>query len=233
MRVSKPFTGAAVAAALLTTTACMTDPVTGERELATRTAIGAAAGAIAGYFAGDLIGGRRDRTERIVGAGIGAIAGGAVGAYMDRQEADLRRQTAGTGVDVIRQGDELLLRMPAGITFDFDSYAIKPQFQATLNEVAQTLSAYPSTMIDVLGHTDSVGTDAYNQNLSEQRANAVAAYLRAHGVNPARIATQGFGESRPIASNDTEAGRAANRRVEIKVVPVAQPGYQPAYQPGY
>ena len=217
---------------MMVAAACTTNPYTGRREIS-RTAIGAVLGAGAGYLLGDVIGGRGDRTERILGAGIGAIAGGAVGAYMDRQEADLRRQTAGTGVDVIRQGDELLLRMPAGITFDFDSYAIKPQFQATLNEVAQTLSAYPSTMIDVLGHTDSVGTDAYNQNLSEQRANAVAAYLRAHGVNPARIATQGFGESRPIASNDTEAGRAANRRVAIKVVPVAQPGYHPAYQPGY
>jgi outer membrane protein OmpA-like peptidoglycan-associated protein len=143
---------------------------------------------------------------------------------MDRQEAELRRQTAGTGVDVIRQGDELLLRMPAGITFDFNSYAIKPQFQATLNEVAQTLESYPSTMIDVLGHTDSVGTDEYNQRLSEQRAQAVASYLTARGVHPARVATRGFGETMPIADNATEAGRAANRRVEIKVVPVQPNG---------
>lgn len=220
MRVSKPFTGAAVAAALLTTTACMTDPVTGERELATRTAIGAAAGAIAGYFAGDLIGGRRDRTERIVGAGIGAIAGGAVGNYMDRQERELRERTAGTGVDVVRQGDEIILNMPSAITFAFDRYDIQPQFRTTLDQVAQTLSAYPSTYIDVYGHTDSVGTDAYNMTLSQNRAQSVASYLTTRGVASARMATQGFGESQPVASNDTEQGRAANRRVEIRIVPI-------------
>lgn len=220
MRVSKPFTGAAVAAALLTTTACMTDPVTGERELATRTAIGAAAGAIAGYFAGDLIGGRRDRTERIVGAGIGAIAGGAVGNYMDRQERELRERTAGTGVDVVRQGDEIILNMPSAITFAFDRYDIQPQFRTTLDQVAQTLSAYPSTYIDVYGHTDSVGTDAYNMTLSQNRAQSVANYLTTRGVASARMATQGFGESQPVASNDTEQGRAANRRVEIRIVPI-------------
>ena len=205
----------------IVTTACTTDPYTGQRRVS-RTAIGAVLGVGAGYLLGDVIGGRQDRTERIIGAGIGAVAGGAVGAYMDRQEAELRRQTAGTGVDVIRQGDELLLRMPAGITFDFDSYAIKPQFRATLDEVARTLNAYPSTMIDVLGHTDSVGSDAYNQRLSEQRAQSVANYLTSRGVNPARIATRGYGETMPIADNATEAGRAANRRVEIKVVPVSQ-----------
>lgn len=204
--------------------ACTTNPETGRREI-NKTAIGAVLGAGAGYLIGDVVGGKRDRTERIIGAGIGAVAGGAIGAYMDRQEADLRRQTAGTGVDVIRQGDELLLRMPSGITFDFNSYAVKPQFQSTLNEVAQTLNAYPSTIIDVLGHTDSVGSDAYNQTLSEQRAQAVANYLTARGVNPVRIATRGYGETMPIASNETDAGRAANRRVEIKVVPVQQQGY--------
>ena len=224
MRVSKPFTGAACAAALLTTTACVTDPVTGEREFGTRTAIGAAAGAIAGYFAGDLIGGRRDRTERIVGAGIGAIAGGAVGNYMDRQERELRERTAGTGIDVVRQGDEIILNMPSAITFGFDSYAIEPQFQSTLNEVAQTLSAYPSTYIDIYGHTDSVGTDAYNMTLSQNRAQSVANYLSTRGVASARIATQGFGETQPIASNETEEGRAANRRVEIRIVPIEDTG---------
>lgn len=201
--------------------ACTTNPYTGQREI-NKTALGAVLGAGAGYLLGDVVGGRHDRTERIIGAGIGAVAGGAIGNYMDRQEADLRRQTAGTGVDVIRQGDELLLRMPSGITFDFNSYAVKPQFQTTLNEVAQTLNAYPSTIIDVLGHTDSVGSDAYNQQLSEQRARSVANYLTARGVNPVRIATRGYGETMPIATNDTEAGRAANRRVEIKVVPVQQ-----------
>lgn len=221
MRNSHALSALALSGALVTTAACTTNPYTGQREI-NRTAVGAVLGAGAGYLFGDVIGGRSDRAERIIGAGIGAVAGGAIGAYMDRQEADLRRQTAGTGVDVIRQGDELLLRMPAGITFDFNSYAVKPQFQATLNEVAQTLQAYPSTIIDVLGHTDSVGSNEYNQRLSEQRAAAVAAYLTSRGVQPARIATRGFGETMPIADNSTEAGRAANRRVEIKVVPVTQ-----------
>lgn len=228
MRLQPKISAAALAATLAVTAACTTNPYTGRTEIS-RTAVGAVLGAGAGYLFGDLVGGRGDRAERILGAGIGAIAGGAVGAYMDRQEAELRRETAGTGVDIIRQGDELLLRMPAGITFDFNSYAIRPEFQATLNEVARTLAAYPQTYVDVLGHTDSVGTDEYNQRLSEQRALSVADYLAAQGVTQARIATRGYGETMPIASNDTDVGRAQNRRVEIKVVPVRQQDFQPGY----
>ncbi len=224
MFASKPITGAAVAAALLATTACVTNPETGEREFQTRTAIGAVAGAVAGYLAGDLVGGRRDRTERIVGAGIGTIAGAAVGQYMDRQERELRRQTEGTGVVIDRQGDELLLRMPAGITFAFNRSDVQPQFRPTLDQVAQTLAAYPQTLIDVYGHTDNVGSDAYNQTLSESRARSVADYLAARGVQPARMATQGYGETQPIAENAIEAGRAQNRRVEIRIVPATGAG---------
>lgn len=209
-----------LAAALLSTTAaCMTDPETGERRLS-RAAIGAGVGLAGGYLAGDLVGGRNDRTEKILGAGIGAIAGTAVGAYMDRQEQELRRRTAGSGVEVIRDGDELALRMPAGITFAFDRFDIQPQFRPTLDEVADTLRDYPSTLIDVYGHTDDVGSDDYNQRLSENRAISVADYLSSHGVESARIATRGFGETQPIESNGSEAGRAANRRVEIRIVPV-------------
>jgi outer membrane protein OmpA-like peptidoglycan-associated protein len=221
---TKTFTGAALAAALLTTTACVTNPETGEREFQTRTAIGAAVGAVAGYFGGDLIGGRRDRTEKIVGAGIGTIAGAAVGQYMDRQERQLRQQTAGTGVVVERQGDELLLSMPAGITFPINSYQIQPQFYTTLNQVAQTLAAYPQTLIDVYGHTDPTGGDAINIPLSRNRAESVAGYLSQQGVARARIATQGFGSSQPIADNSTEAGRSQNRRVEIRIVPATNGG---------
>ena len=221
---TKSFTGAALAAALLTTTACVTNPETGEREFQSRTAIGAAVGAVAGYFGGDLIGGRRDRTEKIVGAGIGTIAGAAVGQYMDRQERQLRQQTAGTGVVVERQGDELLLSMPAGITFPINSYQIQPQFYTTLNQVAQTLAAYPQTLIDVYGHTDPTGGDAINIPLSRNRAESVAAYLSQQGVARARIATQGFGSAQPIADNSTEAGRSQNRRVEIRIVPATNGG---------
>jgi outer membrane protein OmpA-like peptidoglycan-associated protein len=218
MFTKKHFGGAAVAAALLTTTACVTDPETGQRRIS-KAAIGAAVGGGAGLLLGDLVGGRRDRTERILGAGIGAIAGGAAGAYMDRQERELRERTAGTGVVVERQGDELLLTMPAGITFPVNSFQIQPQFYGTLDQVAQTLSAYPSTLVDVYGHTDPSGGDQINIPLSRNRAESVAGYLSQRGVNRARIATQGFGSSRPIADNSSEAGRAQNRRVELRIVP--------------
>ncbi|HUG45036.1 MAG TPA: OmpA family protein [Sphingomicrobium sp.] len=229
MGVKTKVSSAAIAAAMVATAACTTNPYTGQREIS-RTAVGAVLGAGAGYVLGDVVGGRSDRAEKIIGAGIGAVAGGAIGAYMDRQEAELRRETAGTGVDIIRQGDELLLRMPAGITFDFNSYAVRPEFRATLDDVARTLVNHPQTYVDVLGHTDSVGSAEYNQRLSEQRARAVADYLVARGVNPARIATRGYGLTMPIATNDSEAGRAQNRRVEIKIVPVRQEDFQ---QPGY
>jgi outer membrane protein OmpA-like peptidoglycan-associated protein len=219
MSVSKRIAMAAAATALLATTACITDPNTGEKRIS-KAAIGGALGAVGGYFAGDLIGGKHDRTEKIVGAGIGAIAGGAAGAYMDKQEQELRRKTAGTGVEVERNGNELVLNMPSGVTFATNSYTVQPQFQTTLNEVAQTLAAYPSTYIDIYGHTDSTGGDAINIPLSRNRAQSVANYLSQRGVNPARMATQGFGSSQPVADNNTEAGKQANRRVEIRIVPV-------------
>ena len=200
---------------------CVTDPETGNRRIS-KAAIGGVGGALGGYLLGDLLGGRSDRTEKIVGAGIGAVAGAGVGAYMDAQEKKLREQTAGTGVDVVRQGDELLLRMPSGITFATDQSAVQPQFQSTLNQVAQTLSEYPKTMIDVLGHTDSDGSEAYNQALSERRAQSVASYIGSHGVAAVRMATRGYGEMQPIASNETPDGKAQNRRVEIKIVPAVE-----------
>jgi outer membrane protein OmpA-like peptidoglycan-associated protein len=223
MRIHNLFGAAALAALLTTTAACVTDPDTGKKKIS-RAAIGGVAGAVVGYFAGDLIGGRRDRTEKVVGAGVGALAGAAVGVYMDRQERELRDRTAGTGVEIDRQGNELLLTMPAGITFPINSYEVQPQFHATLDQVAQTLASYESTLIDVYGHTDPSGGDSINLPLSRNRAQAVANYLAGRGVQPARIATQGFGSSQPLAGNDnsTEAERAANRRVEIRIVPVEQ-----------
>ncbi|MFD1949203.1 OmpA family protein [Sphingomonas arantia] len=211
---------AAAMLALTATTACVTDPNTGEQRVS-RAAIGAGLGGLGGLLAGDVLGGRRDRTEKIVGAGIGAIAGGAIGGYMDRQEQALRRQTAGTGVEVTRDGDDLLLNIPSGITFDTNSYAIQPQFRTTLDQVAQTLTQYNQTMVDVYGHTDSTGGDQINIPLSENRARSVADYLTTRGVQSARLATRGFGSSQPVASNDTLDGRAQNRRVEIKIVPVS------------
>lgn len=218
LSTNKGLIGAALAAAVLTS-GCVTDPVTGERRVS-RAAIGGGVGALGGYLLGDLVGGRNDRTEKILGAGIGGIAGVAVGSYIDRQEQELRRRTAGTDVQVIRQGDDLVLRMPSGITFATGQSSIQPQYRATLDQVADVLRQYNQTYVDVYGHTDSVGSDSFNYGLSERRATAVADYLAMRGVEPARLATRGFGETQPIADNNTEEGRAANRRVEIKIVPV-------------
>jgi outer membrane protein OmpA-like peptidoglycan-associated protein len=180
--------------------------------------IGAGIGAVAGLLSGGDAVERRQRA--LVGAGIGGLAGGGIGAYQDRQEAALRRDLQGTGVDVVRQGDNITLNMPGNITFAFDSSNLQPQFYPVLDNVASTLSQYNQTVIEVAGHTDNVGSDAYNQQLSVQRANAVANYLGSKGILQQRMMVVGAGETRPIASNDTEAGRAQNRRVEITIVPV-------------
>jgi outer membrane protein OmpA-like peptidoglycan-associated protein len=218
--VSKLMLASALGAMTLTS-ACVTNPETGERTIS-KTALGGIGGVLGGYLLGDLVGGRNDRTEKIIGAGLGGLAGAGIGNYMDRQERELRERTAGTDVQVVRQGDDLLLNMPSGITFATDSANVQPQFQPTLDQVADVLKQYNQTYIDVYGHTDSTGADAYNQTLSERRASAVAGYLSSHGVQSARIGTRGFGETQPIADNATEAGRAANRRVEIKIVPINQ-----------
>jgi outer membrane protein OmpA-like peptidoglycan-associated protein len=210
---------AALLVAALPLSACTTNPETGNKRIS-KTVIGGAAGALGGYLLGDLIGGRRDRTEKILGAGIGAIAGAGVGYYMDEQEKKLKQQTAGTGVSVKREGDELVLDMPSEVTFAVNSSNLDPAFRGTLDKVASTLTEYEKTYIDVLGHTDSTGSDAYNQTLSEQRAATVAGYLGGRGVQQARLATKGYGESQPRASNTTEEGRSQNRRVEIRLVPV-------------
>ena len=165
--MKKPILLASIAA--LGLAGCTTDPETGERRIS-KAAIGGIGGALGGYLLGDVVGGRRDRTEKLVGAGLGGLAGAGIGAYMDRQERDLRAKTAGTGVDVVRQGDDLLLKIPSGITFDTNSYAIQPGFRPTLDQVAATLKEYPQTYIDVYGYTDSTGGDVVNVPLSRNRA---------------------------------------------------------------
>lgn len=214
-----------LAAAALTAaiaTGCQTtNPYTGEAQM-TRTSrnalIGAGIGVAAGLLTGDSAVERRQRA--LVGAGIGGLAGGAIGAYQDRQQAALREQLQGTGVSVTRNGDNITLNMPGNVTFAFNSANLDPQFYPVLNSVATVLKEYDKTIVEVAGHTDSIGSDEVNQRLSEQRANAVAQYLMAQGVNPQRFIVVGAGKRYPIASNDTEAGRAANRRVEITLVPV-------------
>ena len=221
MKIANGLLATAALGAMLATSACTTDPKTGERRIS-KAAIGGIGGALGGYLLGDIVGGRNDRTEKIIGAGIGGIAGAGIGAYMDKQERDLRARTAGTDVQVVRQGDDLILNIPSGINFAYNSATVEPQFQRTLDQVSQVLGQYDRTYIDIYGHTDSTGSDSYNQGLSERRADSVAAYLESRGVRGARIGTRGFGETQPIASNDTEQGRAANRRVEIKIVPIPE-----------
>lgn len=208
-------------AALLFTTACTTDPMTGDRRMS-KAGTGALIGAGAGGLLGVILGGRNNRTETIVGAGIGAVAGAGIGHYMDQQERKLREQTAGTGIGVERVGDDIVLSMPDNVTFDFNSVVLKPQFRPQVEKIAETLRQYPSTFVDVYGHTDSVGSADVNQRISEQRAQTVANALTSFGVQQARIATRGYGYTMPIASNDTEAGRAQNRRVEIRLSPVTE-----------
>jgi outer membrane protein OmpA-like peptidoglycan-associated protein len=200
--------------------ACVTDPNTGQA-IYGNTARGAAIGALGGAAAGVLAGGDDGRNAAI-GAAVGALAGGAVGVYMDKQEAELRRQTAGTGIGVIRNGDQIELRMPSDVTFATNQATIQSQFYGALNDVATTLVEYPQTRIDVVGHADSDGTEPYNQDLSERRASSVKSYLTGRGVQPVRIASYGRGELEPIASNSTAQGKAQNRRVQIVLTPVTQ-----------
>ena len=181
--------------------------------------IGAAIGVAAGLFTGDDAVERRQHA--MVGAGVGALAGGAVGAYQDKQEAALRRDMAGTGVDVVRQGDNITLNMPSGITFDFNSSTLKPRVRSgVLDKVSQTLTQYNQTVVEVAGHTDSVGTDAVQPGAVRASREFGRRLPGSHGVMQQRMIVVGAGESRPVASNDTDSGRAQNRRVEITLVPV-------------
>lgn len=185
------------------------------------TAIGAVAGAAIGAAAGTLVGGN-DRRNALVGAGIGLLAGAAVGQYLDQQQRELEQSLAGTGAEVERQGDQLLVTMPSQITFATDSAQIQPQFYSALDNVAATFNKYPESYIDVIGHTDSRGSNEYNQALSERRASSVTSYITGRGVNQARLASFGQGETAPVATNETPDGRAANRRVELRITPATQ-----------
>jgi outer membrane protein OmpA-like peptidoglycan-associated protein len=172
------------------------------------------------YLNGDVISGRKARAAKLRAAKIRALDTAASGTYMAGLEGELRRQTAGIGLDVIRVGESIVIRMPAGLTFDAGSAAIKPQFDATLLEVARTVKTRNQTFVDVLAHTDTSGTPQVNQSLSDKRAAAVATYLSRHGVARARVASRGLGETAPLHNPDvSEEQKAANRRVEIRLVP--------------
>lgn len=207
--------------AIFTAAACTTvNPYTRETQtskVVKGAGIGAAAGAVAGLLT------KGDKLENaLIGAGVGAIAGGGVGYYMDVQEAKLRQRLEGTGVSVTRIGDNITLNMPSNITFALNSADLNSQFFSALEGVGLVLKEYNKTVVEIAGHTDSSGSDSYNLQLSQRRAQAVASYLVSQGVKSERLITVGAGEAHPIASNDTEQGRAANRRVELTIVPVTK-----------
>lgn len=211
----------ALGTALILPACQTTDPYTGEQKTSNTTkgaAIGAAAGVAIGLITGDDSSERKKRAL-ILGA-AGGLAGGAVGNYMDKQEAKLREQLQGTGVSVTRSGDNIILNMPGNITFATNSADINASFYPVLNSVALVLKEYDKTVVDVAGHADSVGSEESNLALSQRRATSVTAYLSNQGISSQRLIAVGYGESRPIASNDTPEGRSQNRRVEITLVPV-------------
>jgi len=202
-----------------------TDPLTGQAQT-NNTAGGAALGALAGAATGLLIardkGGKDQRNAALIGAGIGALVGGGIGDYMDQQEEELRRQLRDSGVSVSRAGNQIILNMPGNITFASDDAALNPNFYNVLDSVAIVLAKYERTLLDIDGHTDSTGSEQYNQQLSEARAVAVGQYLNQRGIDSRRLRIIGYGETRPIADNSTEIGRQQNRRVEIRISPLQQ-----------
>ena len=211
-----------LATGMMILASCTTlDPYTRDEKVSNASkgaAIGALSGVAVGLISGD------DSAERkknaLILGGVGGLAGGAVGYYMDQQEMKLRQQLEGTGVSVTRMGDNITLNMPGNVTFAVDSGDISSSFYPVLDSVGLVLKEFDKTFVEVAGHTDSTGSEQYNQALSEKRADSVAAYLKSRPVRGDRLVTVGAGENRPVASNDTPDGRAANRRVEITIVPV-------------
>ncbi len=195
--------------------ACSIDPYTGEEKVS-NTALGAGIGAAGGAAIGALAGGGKGA---LIGAAAGTALGSGAGYYMDTQEAKLRARLEGTGVRVQRQGQNLKLIMPGNITFATDSATINSNFYPILDSVGLVLNEFNKTSINISGFTDSSGSNQYNQELSERRANSVASYVVRTGVNHGRIQSRGYGERYPIASNESAMGRAQNRRVEITIRP--------------
>lgn len=183
-----------------------------------RTAQGTAIGAAAGALVGVLIAkGSNNAKGILIGATVGGIAGAIIGSYMD-QHAKKLKQDLGKSADVERVGESILVTFDSGIMFDVDSYALKASTKANLDKMAETMKEYEKTEIVVMGHTDSTGSDEHNQKLSENRAASVSRFLQQNGITATRLTTKGFGEQKPVASNDNPSGREQNRRVEIAIV---------------
>ncbi|MDT8925204.1 OmpA family protein [Pseudomonas taiwanensis] len=190
-----------------------------------KTATYGGVGALAGAAAGALIAGDGNRGKgALIGAVLAGGAGAGYGYYADKQEAELRQQLAGTGVDIQREGDSIKLIMPGNVTFKTNSSDIASNFYSPLNQVSASLKQYDKTTISVVGYTDNTGPRQYNMNLSQQRAQNVAQYIISQGVGGHRLMIHGAGPDQPVASNSTEEGRSQNRRVEIDLRPVAAAG---------
>jgi outer membrane protein OmpA-like peptidoglycan-associated protein len=216
MRLFRSFNALAVAGALALVAGCQTTP---PPPVAVPTAF-TPLGTTAPYLLGDVIGGYRARAAKMRAAKIRALSPAEVGPYMADLATELRRQTAGMGLDVLQVGGSIVIRIPATFTFDEGSAALKPTTDATLLEISRTVKTRNRTFVDVLAHTDTTGTPQGNLALSERRAAAVAGYLATHGVSKARIASRGLGESAPLYRFETsDEQRAANRRIEIRLVP--------------
>lgn len=194
--------------------ACTTNPYTGERQTSKAVVYGAGAAVVCGIIGA----GESSKRARNAALGCGAIGAG-IGAYMDVQEAKLREELQGTGVSVSREGDNIRLVLPSNITFPSDGYRLREDFYPVLQSVGVVLAKYHDTTLRVTGHTDNTGSDKYNQELSEKRAQTVARMLESQNVAGHRLYTEGAGESQPIADNSSPSGRASNRRVELYILP--------------
>ncbi len=204
--------------------ACTVNPYTREEQPA-KAAIGAGIGVLAGVGVGLLTGdnAKERRRNALIGAGVGGVTGGGIGYYMDVQEAKLRKGLEVAGVSVSREGNDIYLNMEQAINFNSGRHELRAEAYSVLNATGQVLSEYDKTTIDVMGHTDSDGAADYNQALSERRALSVATYLSSKGVLRQRLLAAGYGESTPISSNSSEAGKQKNRRVEIRISPLTSP----------
>lgn len=221
MKIIKQKVSLALMCALATSACTTVNPYTNEQQTS-KVVVGSATGALAGAVIG-LISGDNSRERRkraLIGAGIGGLTGGSIGYYMDVQEAKLRQELSGSGVSVTRDGNNIILNMPSNITFAVNSDSINGEFFNALNSVQLVLKEYDKTLVEIMGHTDSSGSAQYNKALSDRRARSVSQYFESRKINPVRLATYGYGEDYPVASNDNESGRSKNRRVEIVLVPI-------------
>ncbi|MEM9756630.1 MAG: OmpA family protein [Pseudomonadota bacterium] len=213
-------TGACTVAAFLLTTACAQVPPADPGQPNARQNQGAVWGAVLGGLFGAAVDDDNRARGAIIGATGGGLLGAGVGAYLDRQAADLQAALASDEIIITNTGEELRVVMPEGILFAVDSAAVRADLQADLRALARNVITYRETTIEVVGHTDSTGSDAYNLDLSTRRAAAVAGILLEEGVDPARVTSTGQGEFQPVATNDTAEGRQQNRRVEVIIRPI-------------